>query len=127
MSNSPSSGSGTKTKSSTTKKSVKNSDRESNLKKMEALLRHSTSGVHALFDNAAIAKVFSQVNDDKDFHDFSKMKIVQDCMTTLISKKSINEKLYYIHSLEAEKFEMLVRSYFHIVENTIKSTHEMTH
>lgn len=129
LSSSPSSGTKSKTSSNkkSEKKAAKTAERETNLKSMEALLRHSTSGIHALFDNAAIAKVFSEVKDEKDFHDFSKMKLVQDCMTELISKKSINEKMYYIHSLEVEKFEMLVRSYFHIVENTIKSTSELTH
>lgn len=90
---------------------------------MEALLSHSARGVHILFDNMAIAKVLKDVKDDKDFYDFHKMKIVQDVMTELISKKSYYEKVAYLKTLEEEAFEMLVRAYFHIVENTVRSNH----
>lgn len=100
---------------------------EKSLERMEALLRHAASGIHILFDNDAIAKVLARVKDDKDFFDFDKMKRVQDCMTALVAKDSYYEKMAYLRELDQESYEMLIRTYFHIVENTIRASHEMIH
>jgi hypothetical protein len=95
---------------------------ESNLKKMESLLRHSTLGVHILFENDQIADCLKRTSGNEDFFDFEKMKKVQECMTELIGKNSIGDKMDYIQNLDKESREMLIRSYFHIVENTIRAT-----
>lgn len=94
---------------------------------MEALLTHSAMGVHALFDNKSIAEALNRVKDDKDFYDLAKMKKVQDIMTELIAKKTYFEKIAYINSLDAESYSMLVRAYFHIVENTVRANHDNLH
>jgi hypothetical protein len=100
---------------------------EKSLERMEALLSYSTLGVHVLFENSSIADALREVKDDKDFYDFKKMKKVQDVMTELIAKKSYVEKVDYLKSLDNEAYQMLVRAYFHIVENTIRATHEFPH
>ncbi|RYZ89777.1 MAG: hypothetical protein EOP06_08860 [Proteobacteria bacterium] len=94
---------------------------------MEALLSHSAMGVHVLFDNKSIAEVLREVKDDKDFYDFNKMKKVQDVMTELIAKRTYIEKVAFLKSLDQESFEMLVRAYFHIVENTVRANHDLAH
>lgn len=100
---------------------------EKSLERMEALLSHSALGVHVLFENRSIADALREVKDDKDFYDFDKMKKVQDVMTELIAKKTYFEKVAYLRSLENESFQMVVRAYFHIVENTVRATHEFPH
>lgn len=100
---------------------------EKSLERMEALLSHSAMGVHVLFDNKSIADVLKDVKDDNDFYDFNKMKKVQDVMTELIAKRTYIEKVAYLKSLDQESFEMLVRAYFHIVENTVRANHELSH
>jgi hypothetical protein len=100
---------------------------EKSLERMEALLSHSAMGVHVLFDNKSIAEVLKDVKDDKDFYDFNKMKKVQDVMTELIAKRTYIEKVAYLKSLDQESFEMLVRAYFHIVENTVRANHDLAH
>lgn len=94
---------------------------------MEALLSYSTLGVHVLFENRSIAEALKEVKDDKDFYDFQKMKMVQDAMTALIAKSTYFEKVEFLKSLDADAYHMLVRAYFHIVENTIRATHEFPH
>ncbi|WP_413944807.1 hypothetical protein [Bdellovibrio sp. HCB-162] len=94
---------------------------------MEALLSHSAMGVHVLFDNKSIADVLKEVKDDKDFYSFDKMKKVQDVMTELIAKKSYFEKMAYLQALDPESYQMLVRAYFHIVENTVRANNEHKH
>jgi hypothetical protein len=103
------------------------SAQEKSLERMEALLKQSAMGIHILFDNHSIAKVMGQGKDDKDFFDFNKMKRVQDVMTELIAKKSYYEKVSFLRELDEEAFEMLVRTYFHIVENTVRAATEQHH
>lgn len=101
--------------------------KEKGLEKMEALLSQSALGIHILFDNSAIAEVMGKNQDDKDFLDFEKMKKVQDVMTHLIGKKTFFEKVSYLRELDSESFEMLVRTYFHIVENTVRAKSDFSH
>lgn len=106
---------------------VPKNDQEMSLERMEALLKQSAMGIHILFDNKSIAKVMAQNKDDKDFFDFNKMKRVQDVMTALIAKKSYVEKVSFLKDLDDEAFEMLIRTYFHIVDNTVRAASEQHH
>ncbi len=97
---------------------------EHSLERMESLLQQSALGIHVLFENTAIASVYREKLEEKDFFDFDKMKKVQDVMTQLIAKKTYLEKMAYINELDKESFQMLVRTYFHIVENTVRSSQQ---
>ena len=94
---------------------------------MEALLHHSTRGVHILFDNQTIARILRAPTDQKVFLDVEKLKHVQDILTKLITKRSYNEKLAFLKELEPAGLEMLVRTYFQIVENTIRANTNQYH
>ncbi len=100
---------------------------ETSLERMEALLSQSAMGVHVLFDNKEIAEVLKHTKDEKDFYSFEKMKKVQDVMTELIAKKTYFEKMAYLQALDTDSYQMLVRAYFHIVENTVRANHEHAH
>ncbi|MCX7978095.1 MAG: hypothetical protein N2578_03745 [Bdellovibrionaceae bacterium] len=100
---------------------------EKHLERMEALLTHSALGVHVLFENRSIAEAMKSATDDSDLRDIEKMRKVQVVMTELISKKTFVEKQDYIKSLDRDSYRMLVRAYFHIVENTVRATQEFQH
>ncbi len=100
---------------------------EKSLQQMEALLHHSTRGVHILFDNQTIARILRAPTDQKVFLDVDKLKHVQDILTKLITKRSYNEKLAFLKELEPAGLEMLVRTYFQIVENTIRANTNQYH
>ncbi len=100
---------------------------EKSLERMEALLTHSTLGVHILFDNQAIIKALQEGSDDADFQNVDKMKQVQDVMTELIAKKTYFEKQSFLSSLDKETYNMVIRAYFHIVENTVRAGHSSFH
>jgi hypothetical protein len=100
---------------------------EKSLERMESLLKQSAMGIHILFDNLSIAEVMTQTSDDKDFFDFDKMKRVQDVMTELIAKKTYFEKMSFLRELDKDSYNMLVRTYFHIVENTVRANNELSH
>ena len=114
-------------KGAKTQENPKDAAQEKSLERMESLLKQSAMGIHILFDNQAIAKVMSQGKDDKDFFDFNKMKRVQDVMTELIAKKTYYDKVAFLKDLDTEAFEMVVRTYFHIVENTVRAATEKSH
>lgn len=101
--------------------------REKGLQKMEALLKQSAQGIHVLFDNQTIARAMGKKHDDRDFLDFNKMKRIQDIMTELVTKTNYYDKVAYMEALDESSFDMLVRTYFHIVENTVRSTSEHSH
>ncbi len=100
---------------------------EQSLRQMEALLNHSAQGVHILFDNQSIAKILKNPTDNKVFMDVQKIKIVQDILTQLIAKKTYIEKVAFLGDLSPENYEMLIRTYFHIVENNIRSSSGLYH
>ena len=102
----------------------KDAKQEKSLERMEALLRQSAMGIHILFENRQIAGALKDQVGSADFFDLKKMKIVQDVMTELISKPSYIEKLAFINDLNPESYQMLVRTYFHIVENTVRANTE---
>jgi hypothetical protein len=100
---------------------------EKGLEQMEALLLQSAKGIHILFENQEIAGVLKHVKDDKDFFDFQKMKKVQDVMSVLINKKTFLDKVSYLKELDPESYQLVVRTYFHIVENTVRATSDHRH
>jgi hypothetical protein len=100
---------------------AKSGVQEKSLERMEALLRQSALGFHVLFDNQAIAKALGTSRDDKEFFDFNKMKRIQDVMTELIAKPTYFDKMSYLRELDENSYQMLIRTYFHIVENTVRA------
>lgn len=104
----------------------KSSIEEKSLQQMEALLHHSTRGVHILFDNKSIAKILKNPTDNAVFSDVEKAKQVQDVLVDLISQKTYHDKMAFLEKLDPERYEMLIRTYFQIVENTIR-THQTSH
>lgn len=97
---------------------------EQALEKMEAILNQAAMGIHLLFDKATIAAAYKEVSDDKVFYDFEKVKVIQDAMTELIAKKTYFEKLAYLQSLDRVTLVLLVRAYFHIVENNVLASQQ---
>ena len=112
---------------STTKAVQIRSIQEQSLERMEALLKQSAMGIHVLFRNNEIASAMRDFKDNADFFDFAKMKRVQDVMTELIGKPTYNEKLAFLRELDPESHKMLIRTYFHIVENTVRASTEKHH
>lgn len=102
----------------------KNMFQDQALEKMEAILSQAAMGIHVLFDKAAITAAYKEATDEKDFYDFNKVKIIQDSMTELIARKSYFEKLAYLQSIDKSTLVLLIRAYFHIVENNVLASQQ---
>ena len=100
---------------------------EKNLEQIEYLLYQSTQGIHFMFDNQELIKVLSQKNLEKKLKDQTNVQMVQDLLTRFIEKPSIQEKKLYLETLDGETYELLVRAYFQLVENTILASSDIRH
>lgn len=102
-------------------------EEDQNLDQIEYLLYQSTQGFHFMFDHSEIVKVLKRHNDDKDFFTFTNMGKVQDMLTHFIEKPTMEQKRRYLESLGTEEYELLIRAYFHLVENTILANSNIRH
>ncbi|NUM57281.1 MAG: hypothetical protein HUU56_01545 [Bdellovibrionaceae bacterium] len=89
---------------------------------MEAILSQAAQGIHILFDHKVISEALKDPQDEKEFYSEGKMKQVQDIMTELIAKKTYFQKLAFIQNLDKTKLHLIIRAYFHIIENNVLST-----
>lgn len=98
-----------------------------NLEQIEYLLFQSTQGVHFMFDHSDVARVLSRPTDGQSFFTEENMKKVQGLLTGFLDCKSLQAKRGYLDRLPAEDFELLVRSYFQLVDNTILAHSNIRH
>ena len=98
------------------------------LKEIEFLFHQSTKGLHLLFeDKAKLTNILRRPTKEKSFFDSKNMHKIQEVFTGLITKESLKAKKSYLNSLNSENFEILVRTYFHIVDNTILTNNKTIH
>jgi hypothetical protein len=100
---------------------------DSNLDAIESLLSMSIKGIHQLFNHADIAEILKKPTEEIDFFNFQNMDKIQDLFLELIQKKTFEEKKVFLDGLSKENYEIVLRAYFHIVENTAKATHDFKH
>lgn len=86
---------------------------------LEYLFAQSAKGIHLLFDNASIAKVLQKPTDEADFFNLKNIEKIQNILAEFIQKDSFADKEAYLQGLSLETYELLIRTYFNIVENTI--------
>ena len=89
------------------------------LKQVEYLFNQSAQGLHLLFDNANIRRVLSQPTEDMDFFTFENVDRIQKLLSDFIAKETLQQKLEFLEKLDQETYDLLLRTYFNIVENSI--------
>ena len=86
---------------------------------MEIFLTQSARGYHLLFDRHQVARILKTPTEQIDFFNNNSIPRIQSLMVGLISKKSLQGKRKYLQSLDEKDFEILLRTYFHIVDNAL--------
>jgi hypothetical protein len=94
---------------------------------IEYLLYQSTQGFHFIFENSDIARVMKTPTDGKEFFTQENMKKVQGLLTNFLDCPSLEEKRSFLDRLPADDFELLVRAYFQLVDNTILAYSDLRH
>ena len=97
------------------------------LNQIEYLLHQSTLGIHFMFDQQEIKRVLSKFSSEQDFFTFDNMGKVQDMLSKFIERPTIVEKRSFLEKLSPEEYDLLIRAYFHLVENTILANTNLRH
>ena len=92
---------------------------EKNLEELEYFLSQSLKGHHILFEHNDIRYILKVPTEDTDFFSVTSMEQVQGLISELMKKDSLEKKRAYLSALKPESYEMVVRAYFHIVDNSI--------
>ena len=86
---------------------------------IEYLLQQSTQGVHLMFENADIAKIMRGTGEKSEFFSTENMEQVQSLLSAFLNCPTLEEKKIYLKRLPKADYELLVRAYFQLVDNTI--------
>ena len=100
---------------------------ENQVSSLKSMLNQSERGFHVLFDNDLIAEVFKKETTEEDFFDMENIKKIQDDLLSLLRFSTLHEKKGFISSLTHEARHRLVRAYFYIIENNLKSNQRLPH
>jgi len=100
---------------------------EQQVNNLQSILTQSEFGIHILFDNSLIAEVFKQPYSEEIFFEIENIKKVQDDILTLLQFKTLNEKCDFINSLTEEDKHRIVRAYFYIIENNLRTSQKLPH
>ena len=101
--------------------------RQKDLTEIELLLNQSIKGYHFLFDHKKVAQILKTPTEQIDLFNKQNIVRIQSLLTGLLSKKSFYQKQSYLNSLDTNNFELLVRTYFHIVDSTVLASLKTTH
>ena len=101
--------------------------KQTELNEIELLLNQSVKGYHFLFDHKKVAQILKTPTENMDFFSKENIQRIQELLTGLLSKKSFHQKQTYLNSLDHQNFELLVRTYFHIVDSTVMASLKNTH
>ncbi len=101
---------------------------KSQLSQVEYLINQSKQGNHVLFDVESLRKVFWKENP------YLSMTIseqeaysVEHHIEKLILEPSLAQKRAYLEALDPNTYEMVVKTYFNIIENNIYEKLEVQH
>tara|TARA_Y100000780_G_scaffold231697_2_gene258199 strand:- start:23536 stop:23940 length:405 start_codon:yes stop_codon:yes gene_type:complete len=101
---------------------------ENRLLQMEYLVDQSRMGHHLLFDNATVSRVFTEENEnDEAMFKVENLARIQDLLAEFMDKSTLKEKRRFLDTLEDEDHDLLVRTYFNIIENSIHSVTPFKH
>ena len=92
---------------------------DSHLDEIEHLLAQSMNGIHLLFDNETIASILKVPTEELDLFDVENMDRIQDLFAEFVQNVSFHEKQIFLEQLDRDSFELLLRTYFHIVDNSL--------
>ena len=97
------------------------------LDQIEYLLTQSTKGVHLLFDRDTLINTLQEPIEARDYFSFDNLNKVQTILAEMIQQPTIAEKRHYLSTLEDDAYELFVRTYFNIVENTVLTSTQNHH
>jgi hypothetical protein len=94
---------------------------EEDLERMEYLLAQSVHGIHLLFDKRSVAEILKVPTEHLDIFKGENITKAQKLLSDFIAQPSYWAKMDYLDQLQPSEYELIVRAYFQIVDNTVLS------
>jgi len=98
---------------------------EDQLEQVEYLIGQSIQGNHILFDQDTIKRVFGAFDNDNPSE--KEAYGVEHHIERMILQPTLLQKRAYLEKLDHKTFELVVRTYFNIVENSLFEQTESKH
>lgn len=95
---------------------------EQQLDQIEHLLQQSMNGLHILFDHKTVAEILRTPTENMDLFNEGNLKKIDQLFKDLVQRENLNSKRLFLESLDPQSFEILLRTYFHIVDNTLRTS-----
>ena len=92
---------------------------ETQIEDLENFLSQSLMGFHHLFEPEKIKDILQVPTEDLDFFNIENMQEIQTLITDLMDKPSLDDKRRYLEGLNKDRYEKVLRAYFHIVDSTL--------
>ncbi len=100
---------------------------EYQLDKIEGLLTQSMKGIHLLYDNDTIAQILQKPTEEIEFFTMDNLIRIQELFSQFLELESFEEKQSFLSHLDPDSYEILLRTYFHILENSIQTASPLKH
>lgn len=97
------------------------------LNELESLFAQSAKGLHLLFDRTTLTEILKKPTEGLDYFTFENMTKVQSVLGEFVAQKTLAQKQTFLLTLDPETYELLVRTYFNIVENAIFESSDVRH
>jgi len=89
------------------------------MQEIQYIIQQSVNGYHVLFDNETIKKFCNTAKTDDDIFDEQRSRTTEKLVEMFMSTPTINGRKLFFQSLPDEEKSLLIRTYFHIVENNV--------
>ena len=89
------------------------------MQEIQYIIQQSMNGYHVLFDNETIKRFCANSKTDDDIFDENQARRTERLVELFMSTPTINGRKQFFESLNDEEKSLLIRTYFHIVENNI--------
>lgn len=97
------------------------------VEQIEYLLFQSTQGVHFIFGNAEIKRVMGKGENGAQPLAKEQMDEVQKLISAFLDRPTFREKQSFLERLSKDRYELLLRAYFQLVDKTILAQGPLRH
>ncbi len=100
----------------------------SQMQHIEYLIKQSLNGHHFLFEKNELSNILkSRPSLNINFHSEETRKEAHLLLCDLLSQHNLEDKKIFLKKLDPRQFEILVRTYFQVLENTILKSNLIKH
>ena len=97
------------------------------LERFEDLITQSTRGLHPVFDHSTISEILKKPVDEESYFTVENMTKAQDLLNIFLKQDNAIKRQKFLGGLDTQDYELLLRTYFHLVESSIRESINLHH